>query len=205
MESPQPVKPEKTGILAWLKKRVLPLSGLLISVVIVAVVGYVYFHNRDFFNNLQRFGDKPGYIAYGATFLISVFLNATVIIPVSNMTVILALGAILPMPWMVGLAGGLGAVIGEMTGYIAGRSGRNLLARNKTYVRVEKWVKKRGWIAIFFLSALPFVFDVVGIIAGALRMPVWEFMVPTFAGRTVSYIIVAYLGAWGFKALPFFS
>ncbi len=205
MEESTPLKPAKAGIWAWLKKRVVPLSGLLVSIVIVAVVGYVYFTHRDFFSNLQRFGDRPALIAYGTTFLISVFLNATVIVPVSNMTVILALGAILPMPWLVGLAGGLGAVIGEMTGYIAGRSGRNLLAKNKTYVRVEGWVKKRGWIAIFFLSAFPFVFDIVGIIAGALRMPVWKFMIPTFAGRTTSYIVVAYLGAYGFKALPWFS
>lgn len=205
MELPAPLKPKKPNIWTWFKKRIVPLSGLLFSIVIVAIVGYVYFQHRDFFSNLQRFGEKPALVAYGTTFLISVFLNATLIIPVSNMTIIIALGAILPLPWMVGLVGGLGAVIGEMTGYIAGRSGRSLIAKNKTYVRVEGWVKKRGWIAIFFLSAFPFVFDVVGIIAGALRMPIWEFMVPTFAGRTVSYIVAAYLGAYGLKALPFFS
>jgi len=197
--------PEKTGVWAWLKKKLVPLSGLLFSVAIVAIVGYMYFTHREFFHNLQRFGDKPALIAYGATFLISVFLNATIIIPVSNMTIIFALGAILPSPWVVGLVGGLGAVIGEMTAYIAGRSGRSLIAKNKVYTRVEGWVKRRGWIAIFFLSAFPFIFDVVGIIAGALRMPVWKFMIPTFAGRTVTYIIVAYLAAYGFKALPWFS
>jgi uncharacterized membrane protein YdjX (TVP38/TMEM64 family) len=197
--------PEKPGMFAWLKKRVLPLSGLLFSIAIIIVVGLVYFNNRDYFNDLQKFGDKPALIGYVATFLISVFLNATVIIPVSNMTVVFALGAILPVPFVVGLVAGVGAVIGEMTGYIAGRSGRNLLAKNKHYNRVEGWVKKRGWIAIFIMAAFPFVFDLVGIIAGALRMPVWKFMLATFAGRTVTYIVVAYLGSYGFKALPWFS
>jgi membrane protein DedA with SNARE-associated domain len=200
MESPLPEKPQKTGILTWLNKRIVPLAGLILAIAIVSVVAWSYFTFPDFFQkeNIAKYG-------YAGVFVISVILNATVIVPVSNMTVILALGAILPMPWMVGLAGGLGAVIGEMTAYIAGRSGRNLIAKNKTYVRVEGWVKRRGWIAIFILSAFPFVFDVVGIIAGALRMPVWEFMVPTFAGRAISYIIVAYLGAYGIHLFSWFS
>jgi membrane protein DedA with SNARE-associated domain len=194
-----PSTPEKAGVLVWLKKRIIPLSGLILAVVIVAGVGYSYFQFPDFFkqDNIVKFG-------YAGVFIISVILNATIIIPVSNMTIILALGAALPMPWLVGVVGGIGAVIGEMTAYVAGRSGRNLVAGNKVYVRVERWVKKRGWIAIFFLSAVPFVFDVVGIIAGALRMPVWEFALPTWAGRTVSYTIVAYLGAYGMHLFPWF-
>jgi membrane protein DedA with SNARE-associated domain len=197
-ETPRP--PEKAGVLAWLKKRIIPLSGLILAVIIVAGIGYTYFHFPNFFkqDNIAKFG-------YAGVFVISVILNATIIIPVSNMTIILALGAALPMPWLVGVVGGLGAVIGEMTAYLAGRSGRNLIAKNKTYARVEKWVKKRGWIAIFFLSAFPFVFDVVGIIAGALRMPVWEFMVPTWAGRTISYVVVAYLGAYGMHLFSWFG
>lgn len=210
MEETSPIGPEDRatgnhpsenhGIIAWLKKRIVALSGLLIALVIIILVAYFYFSYPDFFKqeNIMRFG-------YAGVFLISVILNATVIIPVSNMTIILAMGGALDMPWLVGLAGGLGAVIGEMTGYIAGRSGRNLLAKNKVYNRVEGWVKKKGWIAIFFLSAFPFVFDVVGIIAGALRMPVWKFILPAWLGRTGSYIVVAYLGSLGFKALPWFG
>ena len=192
MNETVPEKPEKPGILAWLKKRLVPLSGLLFALAIIIMVGYVYFQHPDFFERLKNYG-------YPGVFVISVFLNATVIIPVSNMAVILALGGVLSMPWLVGLLGGAGAAIGEMTGYIAGRSGRGLVSRSNVYNRVESWVKKRGWIAIFFLSAFPFAFDVVGIIAGALRMPIWRFILPMWAGRTASYIVVAYLGALGVK------
>ncbi len=198
MEEIAPLKPEKTGILAWLKKRIKPLAGLVLALGIIVAVGLVYLQHPDFFEELKSYG-------YLGAFVVSVILNATVIIPVSNMTIILALGATLPMPWVVGLAGGLGAGIGEMTGYIAGRSGRGLLSKNNMYNRVEGWVKKRGWIAIFLLSAFPFVFDVVGIIAGALRMPVWRFFLAAWLGRTASYIVVAYLGSLGFKALPWFG
>ena len=199
MENPDSL-PEKNGVLAWFKKRLVAIFGLVLAVAIVVAVGLSYKHYPDFFKseNIARFG-------YVGVFIVSVILNATIIIPVSNMTFILALGGILTMPWLVGFMGGLGAVIGEMTGYMAGRSGRNLIAKNKVYLRVEKWVKKRGWIAIFFLSAVPLFFDVVGIIAGALRMPVWEFAVPTFAGRTITYIIVAYLGHYGIHLFSWFN
>lgn len=200
MEMITPTQPKKKSFIPWLKKRIVPLCGLLLALTIIIAVGYIYFQYPGFF--------KKDYIArygYAGVFVISLFLNATVIVPVSNMTIIFAMGATLPMPWLVGLAGGLGAAIGEMTGYIAGRSGRNLLAKNKAYTRVEGWVKKRGWIAIFFLSAFPFVFDIVGIIAGALRMPLWKFVIPAWAGRTGSYIVVAYLGSLGFRALPWFG
>jgi membrane protein YqaA with SNARE-associated domain len=200
MEQTSPAAPPRTWSWPWFKKRLGPLLGLILALGIIFAVVFAYFRYPDFFKheNIVRFG-------YAGVFIISVILNATVIIPVSNMTLILAFGAILPSPLIVGIVGGLGGAIGEMTGYIIGRSGRNLIAKNKAYVRVEGWVKKRGWIAIFFLSAFPFVFDIVGIIAGALRMPLWRFLIPTWLGRTGSYIVVAYLGSLGFKALPWFG
>ena len=198
MEEITSVTPQKTGVLARLKKNIIPISGLLAAIVLVAVIAYIYFKYPGFFDTLKNYG-------YLGVFIISVFLNATLIVPVSNMTVIFAMGATLPEPWLVGIIGGISAGIGEMTGYIAGRSGRNILAKNKVYARVETWVKKRGWIAVFILSIFPFVFEVVGIIAGALRMPVWRFFVATWLGRTIIYVTVAYLGHYGFKALPWFS
>jgi membrane protein YqaA with SNARE-associated domain len=108
----------------------------------------------------------------------------------------------LPSPYIVGLAGGIGAGIGEMTGYIVGRSGRDLLAKNKIYNRVEGWVKRWGWIAIFLMSIFPFLFDVVGIIAGAMRMPLWKFFLACWLGRTIVYVFVAYMASLGLKALP---
>ena len=190
--------PRLKRILHWLRKRLVPLAGLLGALAIIIVVGWFYLKYPDFFENLKKYG-------YLGAFIISVILNATVIIPVSNMTVIMALGVALPLPWLVGLAGGIGAAIGEMTGYVAGRSGRALLAKNKIYQRMEGWVKRWGWIAVFVLSIFPLVFDVVGIIAGAARMPLWKFFLASWLGRTVSYVAVAYLASFGFKAIPWFG
>jgi uncharacterized membrane protein YdjX (TVP38/TMEM64 family) len=205
MAATVPPQPAQKGVLAWLKKRLPALAGLLGALAIIIAVAYVYLHYPDSFKNFQAYADKGAAFGYGATFIISVILNATVIIPVSNMTVITGLGAILPLPWAVGAAGGIGAGIGEMTGYVVGRSGRDLLAKNKMYARVEGWVKHWGWIAVFVLSIFPFVFDVVGIISGATRMPVWKFFIACWLGRTISYIAAAYFGKAILNAIPLFS
>jgi membrane protein YqaA with SNARE-associated domain len=182
----------------WLRKRLLPLLGLLVAIGIVAGIVYVYVKNPHIFHELRAYG-------YLGAFIISIILNATIILPVSNMAFIISLGATLPSPVAVGLAGGVGAAIGEMTGYIAGRSGRGLLVKNKVYNRVEGWVKRWGWIAVFIMSIFPFLFDIVGIIAGALRMPFWRFFLACWLGRTIIYIAVAWGASIGVKLLPWVS
>jgi membrane protein DedA with SNARE-associated domain len=191
-------RPVIKRIAGWIRKQYLPLVGLLATLAIIAIVSIIYIKNPNIFKELETYG-------YGGVFVISVFLNATIILPVSNMTVIMAMGATLPSSVIVGLVGGIGAGIGEMTGYLAGRSGRGLLAKNNMYNRVEKWVKRWGWIAIFVLSMFPFFFDIAGIIAGAMRMPVWKFFLATWLGRTVTYVTVAYLASVGIRTLPWLS
>ncbi|HJX13154.1 MAG TPA: VTT domain-containing protein [Dehalococcoidales bacterium] len=186
------------GALAWLRKKLLPLAGLLVAVGIMGGIVYFYWRNPHVFHELRTYG-------YVGAFLISVILNATIILPVSNMAIIMALGATLPSPVIVGAAGGAGAVIGEMTGYVVGRSGRGLLVRSNVYLQVEGWVRRWGWIAVLVFSIFPFVFDVVGIIAGALRMPLWRFLVACWIGRTISYVVMAYLASLGLRAVPWFG
>jgi uncharacterized membrane protein YdjX (TVP38/TMEM64 family) len=198
MEETNRDKPGKKGMWGWLKKRLVPLSGLLLALIVIGVVSYLYVRDPDFFQNLKGYG-------YAGVFVISVLLNATIIIPVSAMAIISSMGVVLSSPLLVGVVGGIGAGIGEMTGYIAGRSGRDLLAKSKIYNRVEGWVKRWGWIAIFVLSIFPLFFDVVGIIAGAMRMPVWKFFLACWLGRTISYVVVAYLGSVIFQAIPWMS
>lgn len=182
----------------WLRKHLLPLVGLLVAIGIMVGIVYLYWLNPDIFRELRAYG-------YLGAFVISVILNATIILPVSNMAIMMGLGATLPSPLIVGLAGGLGAAIGEMTGYIAGRSGRGLLKKSKVYNRVEGWVKRWGWIAVFIMSIFPFVFDIVGIIAGALRMPFWRFFLACWVGRMISYVFMTYMASLGFRSIPWFN
>ncbi len=179
---------------AWLKKKLVPLLTLLFVMAIMVGIFYVYRYYPDRVAQLKGYG-------YLGAFLISLVLNATIVLPAGNFLIISALGATLPSATMVGLAGGTGAAIGEITSYMAGRSGQAMVQRQRVYVRLESWVKKWGVVTIFFLSLVPFVFDLAGIAAGVLRFPFWKFLLACWLGRTILYIVIALAGAQGWESL----
>jgi membrane protein YqaA with SNARE-associated domain len=178
----------------WVRNRLLPLLGLLL--IIGIVVGVFYFYR----SYPERIEELKGYGYLGA-FLISLLLNATIVLPAGNFLVLAALGAILPSATMVGLAGGIGAAIGELTGYMAGYSGQAVVSRQRVYTRLKGWVEKWGVLTIFLLSVVPLVFDLAGIAAGVLRFPLWKFFLACWLGRTILYLLVAWGGALGWEVV----
>jgi len=102
---------------------------------------------------------------------------------------------------LVGLVGGIGAAIGELTGYMAGYSGQAVVSRQKMYTRLKGWVEKWGMLTIFVLSIVPFVFDLAGIAAGVLRFPLWKFFLACWLGRTILYLVIAWGGAMGWEVV----
>lgn len=183
---------EKSG--SWLKKRLFPLLMLLLIILFSFAIFYLY---RQYPN---RFADLEGFGYLGA-FLISLILNATVILPAGSFLIVSALGATLALPVVVGLVAGTGAAIGELTGYIAGYNGQRVFPKGQMYLRVEGWVQRWGVLAIFFLSLAPLVFDLAGLAAGALRVSLWKFLLACWLGRIVFYVAVAVLGAPWWEAL----
>ena len=178
----------------WMKKKLVPLLTLLFVIAIMAGVFYFYKNYPDRFAQLKGYG-------YLGAFLISLTLNATIVLPAGNFLIISTLGAALPSVTLVGLAGGAGAAIGEITGYMAGYSGRAMVQKQEMYTRLEGWVRKRGTVTIFFLSLVPFFFDLAGIAAGALRLPFWKFLIACWLGRTILYIGIAWLGVPWWEAV----
>ncbi len=175
-------------------KRLIPLLTLLLVIAITAGILYFYRQYPGRIDELKAYG-------YLGAFLISLIFNATVILPAGNVLVIATLGAILPSATVVGLAGGAGAAIGEITGYMAGYSGRRIAEKSKMYDRVEGWVRRWGAVTIFIFSLLPFIFDLTAIAAGVLRFPFWKFFILCWLGRTISYIVVAQIGAWSWAVV----
>ena len=178
----------------WIKKNFIPLLALLLVIAITVGIFYFYKHYPGRVEQLKAYG-------YLAPFLISLTFNATVILPAGNIFIISAFGAALPSATVVGLAGGAGAAIGEITGYMAGYSGRGIAQRSKMYSRVEGWVRRWGAMTIFVMALVPFIFDLAGIAAGVLRFPFWKFFLLCWLGRTILYIVIALLGAWGWEAV----
>ena len=185
---------KQSGRWEGLRKKLIPLLILLVVIAIWASIFYFYQRYPGRFDELQTYG-------YLGAFLLSLLFNATVILPMGAIGVVIALGAVLPLPVVVGLAGGTGAAIGEITGYMAGYSGRGIAQRSPLYGRVEIWVRRWGGLAIFVFSIVPFAFDLVGIAAGVLRFPFWKFLLFCWLGRTILYIGAALVGAWGWEAV----
>jgi membrane protein YqaA with SNARE-associated domain len=191
-ESPQPdehIAPAG----GWVQRRLLPILSIVMVVSIVAAVLYVYRTNPDLIGRLEEYG-------YLGAFLISMLLNATVVLPAGNFLVLAALGAAMPSPTLVGLAAAFGAAFGELTGYLAGYSGRTIVPQNnKWYIRIHRWLDRYGMLAVFGLSAAPLLFDVAGLAAGVMRFPLLKFFVACFLGRSLLYILLAWAGALGWE------
>jgi len=131
---------------------------------------------------------------YPGVFLVSLVGNATLILPAPSFAIVFAVGGALN-PLAVGVVAGLGASLGETTGYLAGVGGRSILENRGLYRRLEGWMRKAGPLVIFVLAAIPNpVFDVGGMMAGALHMPVWYFYLAAWAGKSVRFTLLALSG-----------
>jgi uncharacterized membrane protein YdjX (TVP38/TMEM64 family) len=117
--------------------------------------------------------------------------SATLILPAPGLALTAVVGAA-GDPIVVGIVAGLGQAVGELTGYAAGWSGRSLLPDNPATRRMSMWLGHRGMLAIFVLALIPNpVFDLAGIVAGALRMPVVRYLGAAAAGKVIKNIVVA--------------
>ena len=103
----------------WLKKSFVPLLTLLL-VIAITVVLFLY---RDRVSEFEELG-------YLGAFLISLVANGTIILPMPGLLLLVALGTAFN-PVLVGLVGAVGGAIGELSGYIAGYSGREITRSNK--------------------------------------------------------------------------
>ncbi len=135
------------------------------------------------------------FLGYPGIFLVSIVSNATIIIPLPTVLFTSTMGAIFD-PFWVAIAAGLGATIGELTGYLAGFSGSAVIERRDWYDRLTVWMRKYGDVTILVLAFIPNpLFDMAGIVAGALKLPVYRYLIWTAIGKTLKMMMFAYFGA----------
>jgi uncharacterized membrane protein YdjX (TVP38/TMEM64 family) len=191
MNSPQQVK---VGEEKRLKKRVISFLTLFLVIAITIALFLLFQNNPDKIKEFENYG-------YPGAFLISLVSSATIILPTPGLLLLIALGAAFN-PVLVGLVGAVGGAVGEITGYVLGHSGRGLTQRNKLFVKAEGWMKRGGFVTIFLFSLLPFLpVDIVGVVAGALRFPIWKFLLACFLGKAILYVVMVQTGGWGWEAL----
>jgi membrane protein YqaA with SNARE-associated domain len=186
--TPQPQGSLLQRIKAWRVPTLYLRLLALAAVVAVSAVAVVY---------QSKLGDLKG-AGYSAIFLISLLGNASVMLPVPAILAVCSGGALLNPP-LVGVVGGVGQALGELTGYLAGFSGSALAQKSALYARIRPWVERRGWIVVLLFALVPNpLFDIVGLIAGALHMPFWKFFTVTLLGKTLRSIGVAIACSLGY-------
>jgi len=174
-----------------MKKKNEKIEGIIQIIFAVAIVIVVFVFSSEI-EKLKEFG-------YLGVFIISVLASATLFIPAPAWAVIIAMSRFLD-PVLLGLVAGVGSAIGELTGYTAGSGAAKLLHANSHFKRFKNWIKNNDLLAVFILAAIPNpLFDVAGIAAGSLGIKWWRYLISTAAGRTLRYILLAYLGAFSLQ------
>ncbi len=179
----EPKSPRKRSRMDYVRA-LLPLAFALIFSAIVIV----------FFTRYQSQIEALKGYGYLGAFVIGFLGNATVVLPAPSLAVTAALGGVLN-PVLVGVAAGAGEALGEMTGYFAGISGNAVIENSDRYEAVHGYMQRYGAWVFFILAAIPNpFFDVAGIAAGAVRFPIWLFLLSAWTGKTLKAIIFAGAG-----------
>ncbi len=164
-------------------------EGIAQIVFVIAVFALVFYFNGQL-KQLEAWG-------YAGVFLVSLISAATVLLPAPGWVSVMAMATVLN-PYLVGIVAGLGSGIGEITGYLAGDGAAKIVVSDeKTYGRYRGLILKYDIPAVFLLAFLPNpFFDVAGIAAGSVEMPLPKFLAACIAGRILRYVLLAYLGAF---------
>lgn len=168
-------------------KRMLTIIRILVLLLVIGITVLIY-NIRDQAKELIAYG-------YPGIFLVALLTNATVFVPAPGIAVIFAMGAVFS-PFGVGFAAGAGGALGELSGYLAGFSGQGVVEKSALYARLHGWIEKYGFWAILILAAIPNpTFDIAGVAAGVLKMPLYQFLLAVWVGVTIKMLIFAFAGA----------
>jgi len=136
---------------------------------------------------------------YAGAFLISIFGNFTIFLPVPYALTIYAFGATLD-PLLLGVVCGLGSTIGEFSAYLVGRGGREFIENNygQRLESAKMLVQRYGMLVIFLFAALPLPDDLILIPLGMLKYSLRKALVAAFLGKVVMCVTIAYAGRFSF-------
>ncbi len=148
-------------------------------------------------------------LGYMGAFFISAVGNATILFPFPYIGVAFILGGLrddITMnfifdPWIIGTVAGIGAMLGEMTGYIIGYGGGRLIDESQTssFKRYVDSHPRATPLVIWFLAATPIPDDILVVPLGAARYSWWKVAISQFIGKSVFLTGIAWTGRIGLE------
>ena len=132
---------------------------------------------------------------YLGVFIISFIGAVSVIFPIPYTVVIFFLGGVLD-PVFVAISGGLGAALGEFSGYALGYYGRRIVGeqRQRKMDFMVKFFDRYGPASIFVFALTPLPDDLLFIPLGVMRYPFWKAFIAALLGKILMTFILAYSG-----------
>jgi len=88
-----------------------------------------------------------------------------------------------------------------MTAYVVGYTGRGIWNDNPNYIRAIGWLKRWGMLIVFLFSRDPDAARYHGDRCRHIAFARLEIFLPSWLGKTIKYIILAYVGYWGWTLL----
>ncbi len=148
----------------------------------------------DIENWLSGLAVQYGYLGI---FLISLLGAMSIFVPIPYTVVIFILGGQSSFdPLLIAVAAGIGAAIGEFSGYLLGVGGSKIISKRykKRIDFLTKLFKKYGPIAIFVFALTPLPDDLLFIPLGVMRYSLVRAFIPAVIGKFLSNLIIAYSG-----------
>ena len=141
---------------------------------------------------MLQFAHQFGYLG---VFVISFIGSVSVIFPIPYTLVIFFLGSVLD-PFFVAVSGGLGAALGEFSGYALGYYGRTVVnkERRRKMDYMVKLFDRYGPVTIFLFALTPLPDDLLFIPLGVMRYPFLKAFIPSLLGKMLMTFILAYSG-----------
>ena len=141
---------------------------------------------------MEQFALQFGYLG---VFVISFIGSVSIIFPVPYTLVIFFLGGMLD-PFFVAITGGLGAALGEFSGYALGYYGRKVVSeeRRRKMDYMLRIFGRYGSVTIFLFALTPLPDDLLFIPLGVMRYPFLKAFIPALLGKMLMTFILAYSG-----------
>ena len=136
---------------------------------------------------------KLAVAGYMGLFVACFLTNATVFLPASGIAFTISASTVLN-PLFCTIIGGVGTACGELISYCCGRAGKNVVEDTPFLFRIQTYVQKYGVFTVWLFAFLPLpLFDLVGVTAGAGKMPLPKYIIPCMIGKVMKMMVYVFL------------
>jgi len=134
---------------------------------------------------------------YLGMFLVSFLGASSIVLPIPYTVIIFSIGSLRILdPLLIAISGGAGSAMGEFFGYFLGYYGRAVISekQQKKMNYILKVFSRYGAVTIFLFALTPLPDDLLFIPLGIMRYSFVKAFVPTFIGKFLMCLILAYGG-----------